>query len=465
MDKIIEEIKKTKKFPPIISKKVHGDYVWSIDIIEHDNSVSIRKIYGYVKGALTERKTPIKAGKNIGKKNETDQYGQAFKEALAEWIKHSKQSGKLLKIKGETSVFPMLAKALDQTQKMIIFPWRWQYKLDGVRGLCYYNSKLGKIILRSKDADKEITAFPHITEEMTKIFDILKKQKEVIYFDFEFFGAYPVKNKTDKIYPIPNQIINSLVSATKHKSMYANQALVNDIKMNIFDLFNISNLSWTFDQRYALLKLIFDTATKKGLKFKYIILLDTYTINSMEELKPLTIEAVKKGYEGLIIRNPNGIYKIPHTKSSGRSSDLLKFKLKEEGDAKILGMIKKKSTKKSEFNFVFQVQDMKDTSLSFEITANGTAEMKKKAFADMEFYRNKILIYNHYGKVISGKPKHAVPILESDGTYKIKFPDKPLLSENVFKEVKLPEKPVVKDQKVVEYLLDEEEEGESDEEK
>lgn len=453
METIVEEIKKTKLFPVIISIKNKKRYLWMVRIDVNSQNIPIIHLeYGFEKGKKTVKNEPILKGKNIGKKNETTPYDQAFNNALSKWKKQYKGSISAAKIKGEPIVYPMRSLDYNKSKREIIYPWKWQVKLDGVRGLCYYNVKLKRVILRSKDADKEITNLSHISEDMVKLFGVVGNMPD-LYIDFEFFGIYPMKEKKtgNRIMPIPTQIINSILSASLYKSVYEEQVFKEDIKAYVFDCFFVTQpySGMTFDQRYNYLKMIFEKAAKNKIVFKHLVLVPTNIVNAESELKKLAEASIAVGYEGIMLRNPAGLYKIASSKTTGGSSDLLKYKIKQEGDAIILGAELKKSTKKTEFNFVFKVQDAFNSNLTYEITANGDAEMKKKAFENIKYYKNKIILFNYYGTTLVGKPKHATPILETNPktgkqNYKIKFQEKSMLGEKNLIEIPVPKKPEVK---------------------
>ena len=63
----------------------------------------------------------------------------------------------------------------------------------------------------------------------------------------------------------------------------------------------------------------------------FITTVPTTLIHDFDEMERLHDVYVKEGYEGIILRNPQGLYK-----KGGRSSDLLKFKKFEEDEFEII---------------------------------------------------------------------------------------------------------------------------------
>ena len=67
-----------------------------------------------------------------------------------------------------------------------------------------------------------------------------------------------------------------------------------------------------------------------------IKLLKSKTITTMEELKEYEIDCLSKGYEGVILRDPNAWYK--HGRSTAKEGGLIKVKRFNDSEARILDM-------------------------------------------------------------------------------------------------------------------------------
>ena len=64
--------------------------------------------------------------------------------------------------------------------------------------------------------------------------------------------------------------------------------------------------------------------------------LNSQVINNMEELKEYEIDCLSIGYEGVILRDPNAMYK--HGRSTAKEGGLIKVKRFSDSEARILGM-------------------------------------------------------------------------------------------------------------------------------
>ena len=96
---------------------------------------------------------------------------------------------------------------------------------------------------------------------------------------------------------------------------------------------------WVFDH---FLKNDIYINRKKELKIfnkympKMIRILESQSISTMEELKKYEIDCLSNGYEGVILRDPNAMYK--HGRSTAKEGGLIKVKRFSDSEARILGM-------------------------------------------------------------------------------------------------------------------------------
>ena len=97
--------------------------------------------------------------------------------------------------------------------------------------------------------------------------------------------------------------ISSIV--TIKKSNKINLKKMNNINYFIFDMFDLKNMKLTFNERFNILKNIF-----KNNKFKYLKLVKTTQVNDYSKIQILNDKYIQQGYEGIIVRNKNGIYKL-----------------------------------------------------------------------------------------------------------------------------------------------------------
>ena len=160
------------KFPTLYKQTSTGAMQqWTIAV----EGATIRTFWGQTGGKLQEGSDTIRAGKNIGKANETTPEEQAKAEAKSQWeLKLKKgyveqlgqaKAGKVDKII-EGGIFPMLAHTIEKRGKDLKYPCYVQPKLDGHR--CIAICKNGKVTLWSRTR-KLITGVPHIIKALESI--------------------------------------------------------------------------------------------------------------------------------------------------------------------------------------------------------------------------------------------------------------------------------------------------------
>lgn len=228
-------------------------------------------------------------GKNIGRANETTPLQQAMAEAEST-IRKLRDEGYNETIPDVSDKFntdatgspkPMLAKKYSS--------WKWkrvlvQPKLDGIR--CFCRKIRGKIVLTTRSG-KYVTTLPHIEEA-------LKDMPENIVLDGELY--------------IHGMSLQNTISAIKK----INENTIN-VKYRIYDL-AIPNIIQQFrhEQLQELLK-EFDSNLISGVP--------TYEVHTEKEMLELFVQFLQDGFEGAMIRVPDGVYEFGF-----RSSSLIKYK-------------------------------------------------------------------------------------------------------------------------------------------
>jgi len=109
----------------------------------------------------------------------------------------------------------------------------------------------------------------------------------------------------------------------------------------------------------------------KTHKFKALKLLPTDVANNLDDVKRLHAEYVADGYEGLILRNKAGLYKVGH-----RSADLQKYKEFKDDEYKIVGFKEGDGIEKGCVIWVCETKDKKP----FSVRPRGTHEDRAEAF-------------------------------------------------------------------------------------
>lgn len=284
-------MKKIKKSEILSAKTSTGKTKYWRAIIYQD----IKKYYlgsehWIGEGKHTELEPKEIIPKNLGKKNATTPKIQAELEFERKIIS-KKEEGYTLE--GETTTvlpLPMLAHSFDKRSHDIVWPAYVQPKYDGCR--CLYNSKIGAYSREGKFFIKEI--FQHL-EFDTKGYTL---DGELMLLDQDFQDSMKAIKK---------------YSDLSKKLCY----VVYDILIEDID----------FDER---LKILLELSLEDlPLQIRFA---PTYEIKNEEKLKEMHNAFVSSGFEGAIIRNKKGLYKIGH-----RSKDLQKYKDFIDKEFEIIG--------------------------------------------------------------------------------------------------------------------------------
>jgi hypothetical protein len=283
--------------------------MWSIKVSERDGAGVIEVTHGYVDGKKQINEKIISEGKNIGKKNATTPLQQAINEARSAWVK-KKESGYTAvgvvdcreaddgesvdsvtaggRSKGidDSVPNPMLAHDYNKRGKSIKFPCFVQRKYDGTR--CVGIPGKGLFSRNRK-------SYPHMNHIVAEI----NKLPTGIILDGELYSD-----------TLTFQEIVGLVKRETLKKGDEERQL--QIKLHIYD---IINYTMPYEQRYANLQMLFNK-----YKFKHLQLVKTDICETEEKMKELHAQYVAEGFEGIMLRNKQGLYK------NVRSPDLQKYK-------------------------------------------------------------------------------------------------------------------------------------------
>jgi ATP-dependent DNA ligase len=325
---------------------------WEIWIEKSNDIYYICRIYGIIGSKIT-----------ISNKKEINDIKKAKTKVNAEWRK-KKESGfeeNEIKSKLKTNVIkPMGAYKLEEHFNKIKYPCYVQRKLDGFR--CISNivsiSTSDLIVKMYSKGMKEFSYLNHIKKEIIKIKELCNNSN--IYLDGELY-----ENKL-RLHEISSLVMKKYASKEDEKNM-------EKISYYIFDIFNINNLKETFEERYIFLSNIF-----KKYKFKYLKLVSCEKVNSLDNIYKLNDNYLYEGYEGVIVRNMNGIYKL-----NSKSYDVLRTKEFKKKDFEIIGATESDGTHKGAI--LWNLQCLNNKKKSFWAIPIGTI-------------KERIILYNNYIK-------------------------------------------------------------------
>lgn len=267
--------------------------VWSIRV-EGNELVST---YGVLDGALQVERKAVQ-GKNAGKANETTPEQQALLEAPRVW-KTKVDKGYVESIEELATPFlPMLAKDFNEHQSKVKYPCCVQPKLDGIRCMAYW---VGDELVLMSRAGKPLDV-PHVQAELAE-----KLPRDVV-LDGEFY-----------IHGKNFQEITRLVKKVRPESV--------TLQYHVYDGFRVGQEDTIFSARQGLLALVFAES-----EYQNLVLVESRYADSVEAVNTIHPQMVADGYEGAIIRNYDGSYKLKH-----RSVDLLKLKSFLDSEYKVVG--------------------------------------------------------------------------------------------------------------------------------
>jgi DNA ligase 1 len=300
-------------FPVLYGESSHGKRkLWSVAVEERASGAAstvgvIIVKHGYEDGKQQVNERVVSVGKNIGKKNETTPVQQAISEAQALWNK--KKDAKYAEATATAAAggagagpaahsdeedtapasdvpLPMLAHDYNKRGKSIVFPCYTQRKLDGVR--CFAISGKGLFSRNGK-------AFPHLEHIRAEI------------------DSLPAGTILDGELYSDDLSFQEIVGLVKKETLKpADAANMKKIFLFVYD----SLRPGTNTERNAWLSTLFASH-----KFATLRPLVSDECAGLEDVKRLHAQYVEEGYEGLMLRNKSGQYKVGH-----RSTDLQKYK-------------------------------------------------------------------------------------------------------------------------------------------
>ena len=399
----------THTFPTLYGKASTGKVkMWSIAVEERASSTgtigAIITSHGYVDGKLQENTRLVTVGKNLGKKNETTPVQQALNEAKSDWTKKTEAGGMVEKMPttekaaaaesdGEsvksaksakpsaaknakeamntgTVPHPMLAHDYNKRGKDIKFPCYAQRKLDGIR--CLAISDKGLFSRTGK-------AFPHLNHIRAEINSLPKGT----ILDGELYSD--------------SLTFQEIVGIVKRETLKAGD----DEKMKKIYLYVYDTVQdGTNEERNAWIKNLFDKH-----KFATLKMLPTDVANNLEDIKRLHAEYVADGYEGLILRNKAGLYKVGH-----RSVDLQKYKEFMDDEYKIVGFKEGDGVEKGCVIWVCETKK----GQTFSVRPRGTHEERAEAFKKAASQVGKKLTVRFQELTDDGLPRFPVGLVIRD---------------------------------------------------
>ena len=344
-------------------------------------------VYGQLDGKKQTTTREYTEGKNLGKKNETTPLQQCMSETRRKWQdKMEKEGYSLVQPVSESEsnsqsemnltlnpspsggkVFPMLAHAYEPLSSKnkkndIVFPCYVQPKLDGLRCICYLvpNGSSGepKVVAQSRTGAYFETV-EHICAELRPIL----LQNPGLILDGELYTT-----------ELPFEELAGLIKRKKGSDANVN-ANAQCIKCHIYDVV-VDGVPYS--ERHARIV----GAISKVDKCQHLEVVHTQLIHNANEFKQAFGDYVAAGYEGIMLRNVNGLYRQNY-----RSHDLQKYKEFVEAEYPIVGF--KEAAGRDAGTVVWVCAT--DECRQFSVRPRGTQEQRRQWFQDAPQYVGKLL--------------------------------------------------------------------------
>lgn len=323
-------------------------------------------------GGKVQRKATYSEPKNIGRSNETTDCQQAVLDAKSKWEKQVRLGYRETKeaLQTEDNFSPMLAHDAIKRSKSIVYPAYVQPKLDGVRalvtidkdGIPVFNSRGNKTypvqgaLLQQVKELSEHSGFDKFDGELyihglslQKIVALAKKWRTPEQIEAEIEKDYQgdikrrqkaIDNGEESWKDFDGEVYPVTVEAIKDVDRYSGYSSL-DLEYHIFDIPVNANSPWYSESHDKNRLTDLDQvamAVECELELPKIKIVHGEFVKDEASVKRFIGYYMQDGFEGVIIRNFKGVYEFGQ-----RSSDLQKWKLFQDGEAKVLDSVEDKN--------------------------------------------------------------------------------------------------------------------------
>ena len=374
----------TQGLPTLYGKSTNGKIKeWNISVLQMaDGTCYIETKHGYEDGKKQLDQRYIGEGKNIGRANETSPYEQACSEAQSAHSR-KKDSGYVedksnIPSASDGMFLPMLAHRYDKHSAKINFPCLVQPKLDGARMLA--RKEGGVVTMWSRKG---------------KVIDIPDK------INAQLCEMLADGQSTDGELYVHGWTFQRIIAAVKKKR--------DDTDLLEYHIYDSPHPTLTFEQRLpqkGISAIMFPhycqnwTIIGKNIKF-----ITTYDAACQDEFNVFEKMFIQQGYEGMMVRNQNSLYKYKH-----RSYDLQKVKRFTDDEFKIIGG---KDGEGRESGLVI-FRCITPNGLEFDVRPKGTHEERAIIFKNLDSYIGKNLTVKYQELTDDGRPRFPVGIAVRD---------------------------------------------------
>ena len=367
-----------KEFPSLYGTEKNGKTkIWKAHVIFDELTKIANAVieFGQIDGKHQIITREYTKGKNIGKKNETTPLEQCIAETHRKWLDKKEKEAYLEKgdeknndennergdeTKEQNKIFPMLAHSYEPLSSKkkkcdITYPCFVQPKLDGLRCIVYMDKD--NIRFQSRTGSY-FDGMSHIAESLQHLF----KTRPSLVLDGELYTHRDV---------MPFEELAGLI---KKKKLNDND--YDRLKNVEYHVYDIVDELFSFEERYHILDQLFST------HYPYVFIVDTYEASTKDEFRAFFSRFVEDGYEGIMLRNKQGLYLCNH-----RSHDLQKYKEFFESEYEIVNFKEGDGRDKGTVIWICK----NDKGSEFSVRPRGTIEHRKECFDNGQSYLGKKL--------------------------------------------------------------------------
>lgn len=314
--------------------------------------------FGQLDGKM-QIKTTICTPKNVGKANETTKEDQAVLEAKAKHASKIK-GGYSTELDGSSEVkLPMKVKVYQDQKNNVVLPCYISPKLNGVNGEFRLENEELKLYSRGGN---EYPMIEHLKDDIISYLESIDENS--VNVELYKHGWF----------------LEDITAAVKKYKPESHDFPTNKIEAHIFDIPENDEI---YRRR---IEIIYGTTNNsKHIKIvdKHIKIVDIAIATSHKEIEDYHIKYEKAGYEGIIIRNPEGLYKY-----NERSSNVFKYKKTKDSEFQVFDY---SFDKNNHTVFKCYSNNNKDKEESFKVKLKGTNEQRLEMSKNAGTYINKWL--------------------------------------------------------------------------
>lgn len=358
---------------PTVYKKTSTGKIqqWRAWVERTETGYLLKVESGQTDGKLTET-----AGQVIdeGKQKRSAQE-QAIFEALSKLNKKRDEAyfDTIEAAQTQVKLLPMLAHSFEKRKHNITYPAVVQRKFDGVRCLAVLNRDNSVTLMSRKG--KEFPHLNHIREDVE-----MNNRNRNLVLDGELYSD-----------TLTFQELVGLVRRVTLKEGNEEQML--EVSLRVYDCVDLENEP-DFEDRYQTISGITDGA-------EYLTLVENVAVENETEIHAAQAQFVEEGYEGAMVRNLKGSYRI-----GKRSADLQKVKTFLDGEYEIIGFAEGTGNETGCVIWECQTPD----GQAFRVRPRGTQEARKELFENGSDYIGQQLTVRYQELTDEGVPRFPVGI-------------------------------------------------------